>query len=113
MSRWVLSGALTLIAAGAVAAQKPTQFWNLTSKTVVSLRLSHAGSGEYGDNVAIGDEDGVDHDERAKIVGLPTGLYDLELKFKGGRVCFVHDTKIFAGQVFSVEDKQLVACTKS
>jgi hypothetical protein len=113
MSRLVLSGVLALIAAGAVAAEKPTQFWNLTSKTVVSLRLSHAGSGEYGDNVAIGDEDGVDHDERAKIVGLPTGLYDLELKFKGGRVCFVHDTKIFAGKVFSVEDKELVACTKS
>jgi hypothetical protein len=113
MSRLILSGVLTLAAAGAVAAEKPTQFWNLTSKTVVSLRLSHAGSGEYGDNVAVGDEDGVEHDERARIVGLPSGKYDLELKFKGGRVCFVRHIDIVTGKVFSVEDKELTACTKS
>jgi hypothetical protein len=113
MNRLILSGALALMAAGAVAAEKPTQFWNLTSKTVVSLRLSHAGSGEYGENLAVGDEDGVDHDERLRIVGLPSGKYDLELKFKGGRVCFVRHIDIVAGKVFSVEDKALTACTKS
>ena len=113
MGRLILSGVLALLAGGAVAAEKPTQFWNLTTKTVVSLRLSHAGSGEYGDNVAIGDEDGVDHDERARIVGLPSDRYDLELKFKGGRVCFVRNLEIVTGKVFSVEDKELTACTKS
>ena len=112
MSRLILSGVLALAASGVAAAEKPTQFWNLTSKTVVSLRLSHAGSGEFGDNVAVGDEDGVDHDERARIVGLPGGRYDLELKFKGGRVCFVRNREIVTGKVFSVEDKELTACTK-
>lgn len=113
MGRLILCGVLALVTTGAIAAEKPTQFWNLTSKTVVSLRLSHAGSGEYGDNVAVGDEDGVDHDERARIVGLPSGKYDLELKFKGGRVCFVRHIDIVTGKVFSVEDKELTACTKS
>lgn len=113
MGRLILSGVLALAAAGAVAAEKPTQFWNLTSKTVISLRLSHAGSGEYGDNLAVGDEDGVDHDERTRIVGLPSGRYDLELQFKGRRVCFVRNMEIVTGKVFSVEDKDLTACTKS
>jgi hypothetical protein len=111
MGRLIMSGVFALAAAGAVAAEKPTQFWNLTSKTVTSLRLSHAGSGEYGDNVAIGDEDGVDHDERARIVGLPSGRYDLELQFKS-RVCFARNMEIVTGKVFSVEDKDLTACRK-
>jgi hypothetical protein len=109
MRIWALVG---LLATGAVAAEKLTQFWNLTSATVTSLRLSHAGSGEYGDNVAVGDADGVDHDERVRIATLPSGRYDMELKFKGGRVCFVRNLEIVTGKVFSVEDKQLVACSK-
>ncbi len=108
---WLLSAA-ALLATGAVAADKPTQFWNLTSSTVVSLRLSHAGSGEYGDNVAADDSDGVDHDERLKIADLPTGRYDLELKFKGGRTCFARNIVIAEGKVFSLEDKALTACSK-
>jgi hypothetical protein len=113
MNRLALTGVLAFGAAAAAAAEKPTQFWNLTSQTVVSLRLSHAGSGEFGDNVAAGDADGVDHDERVRIVGLPSGQYDLELKFKGGRVCFVRHVEIVTGKVFSVEDKALTACSKA
>lgn len=113
-SVWVLSGVLALAAGGAAAAaEKPTQFWNLTTKTVVSLRLSHAGTGVYGDNVAVGDTDGVDPDERVIIVGLASGEYDLELKFKGGRVCFARHIEIITRKVFSVEDKDLTACGKS
>ena len=100
------------LATSAAAAEKPTQFWNLTSATVTSLRLSHAGSGEYGANVAAEDADGVDHDERAKIADLPSGRYDMELKFKGGRTCTVRDRAITAGKVFAVEDSDLVECTK-
>ena len=107
-----LAGATALIAGGALAADKPTQFWNLTSSTVVGLRLSHAGSGEYGDNVAAGDADGVDHDERVKIADLPSGKYDLELKFKGGRICFARNVDVVSGKVFSIEDKALTACSK-
>ena len=109
--KWLLI-ASTAFAASAAAAEKPAQFWNLTSATVVSVRLSHAGTGEYGDNLAVSDPDGVDHDERLKIANVPSGKYDLELKYKGGRVCFVRNIDIVMGKVFSVEDKALTACSK-
>ena len=79
---------------------------------MTSLRLSHAGTGEYGDNVAVGDADGVDHDERVKIATLPSGKYDLELQFKDGRVCFVRHVDVVTGKVFSVEDKALTGGEK-
>ena len=102
-----------VVRAGAFAADKPTQFWNLTSSTVRACGFRTPGSGAYGDNVAVGDADGVDHDERVRIVDLPSGRYDLELKFKGGRVCFVRHVEIVTGKVFSVEDKALTACSKT
>ncbi len=112
MTRKALGLAFCLLAASASAADKPTRFWNLTSSTVTSLKLSHAGSGEYGDNVAVGDADGIDHDERVNIVNLPSGRYDLELTFKGGRVCFARHVEVVTGKVFSVEDNALTSCTK-
>jgi hypothetical protein len=112
MKRFGLSVVLTICVAGALAAEKPAQFWNLTTQTVVKFRLSHAGSGAFGDNLAVGDEDGVDHDERLKLPDLPNGQYDVELGFKGGRVCFARNITIVPGKVFSVEDKQLASCTK-
>jgi hypothetical protein len=105
---WVLA----LVATAAIAADKPTRFWNLTSGTVTGLRLSHAGSGAFGDPVNFGDEDGIDHDERAKLPELPAGKYDLELTFKDGRVCIVRHVDVVAGKVFSVEDKALTGCEK-
>jgi hypothetical protein len=112
MKRIWAASAAAVLATSAIAADKPTQFWNLTSSTVVGLRLSHAGSGEYGDNVATADADGVDHDERLKINDLPSGKYDLELKFKGGRTCLARNIDIVSGKVFSLEDKALTACSK-
>ena len=109
--KWVIA-ALVLATSAATAADKPTQFWNLTSATVTSLRLSHAGSGEYGANLATADADGVDHDERLKIADLPSGKYDLELKFAGGRTCAVRNLAVTTGKVFAIEDSNLVACTK-
>ena len=103
---------LAMGATGAAAAEKPTQFWNLASGTVTSLRLSHEGSGVFGDNVAAGDADGVDHDERLKIAALPSGKYDLEIRFKDGRVCFARHVDVVSGKVFSVEDKALTGCEK-
>lgn len=106
------ASATVILAASAMAADKPTQFWNLTSATVVGFKLSHAGSGEYGDNLAAGDADGVDHDERLKLTDVPTGRYDAELKYKGGRICFARNIEVVAGKVFSIEDKSLTACSK-
>ena len=51
------------------------------------------------------------HDERLAIENLPSGKYDLELKFKGGRTCFARHVDIVTGKVFSVEDNALTACT--
>jgi hypothetical protein len=113
MKRIGLAAVLAVFAAGAAAADKPTQFWNLTTGTIVSLRLAHAGHDAYGDNVAVGDADGVDHDERVKIESLPSGRYDLELKFKTGRVCIVRHVKVETGKVFSLEDKDLTACNET
>ncbi len=101
--------ALALVASAA-AAETPTQFWNLTSSTVVSLRLSHAGTGEYGDNVAAGE--GVLHDKRVDIPDLPTGRYDMEVKFKRGRTCAVRSFAVTTGKTLAIEDSDLVACTK-
>jgi len=112
MALRILTAAAAVWAAGAIAAEKPTQFWNLTSATIVGFRLSHAGSGEYGENLATSDADGVDHDERLKINDIPTGRYDAELKYKNGRTCFTHNIEIVAGKVFSIEDKALTACSK-
>ena len=112
MLRLALSAVLAGCAAGALAEETPTLFRNLSSKTVVSLRLSHAGSGEYGDNVAVGYADGVGHDGRVIIAGLPSGRYDLELRFKGGRVCFLRHIEIAAGTSFSLDDRALTACVK-
>jgi hypothetical protein len=107
-----LAAATALWMTGAIAAEKPTQFWNLTSSTVVGFKLSHAGSGEYGENLAGSDVDGVDHDERLKINDIPTGRYDAELKYKNGRTCFARNIEVVVGKVFSIEDKALTACSK-
>ena len=110
---WIWLAAAAASATSAGADEKPTQFWNLTSQTVIALRLSHEGSGEYGPNIADADADGVDHDERLKITDLPTGRYDVQLKFKGGRTCFARRMAVVTGKVFSVEDRDLKDCAKS
>ncbi|WP_244406112.1 hypothetical protein [Methylocella silvestris] len=42
--------AFALAAGGPARAEKPTRFWNLTSKTVSDLRLAPAGTGKFGEN---------------------------------------------------------------
>jgi hypothetical protein len=104
-----LLSAGALWAAAAAAEEKPAQLWNRTSSGVVGLRLSHAGSGEYGDNLAT---NSVGHGERLKINDVPTGRYDAELKYKNGRICFVRYIEIVVGKEFSIDDKALTACSK-
>ncbi|HYP57407.1 MAG TPA: hypothetical protein VEQ35_03885 [Beijerinckia sp.] len=105
---------LILLCAGAQAEPKATQFWNLTSATVTELRLAPAGSGQFGENLCLHDKDkSVDHDERLKITGLNSGRYDAKIAYANGRSCLVKDLAIEAGKVFSIEDKDLTACTIS
>ncbi|MGO8847328.1 MAG: hypothetical protein ACLQFI_18725 [Methylocella sp.] len=97
----------------ALPADKPTRFWNLTSSTVTDLRLALAGTGNFGENQCLNDKDAeVDHDERLRVTGVGTGQYDVEIGFSGGRVCIAKNLSIEAGNVFSVEDKDLVNCSK-
>lgn len=100
-------------ASGALAAAKPTQFWNLASTTVTKLEISKAGANAFGPNQTTNDPDGtVDHDERVKVTGVTTGAYDVRLTLKDGRTCLARNVGIREGKVFSIEEKDLVDCAK-
>jgi hypothetical protein len=102
-----------LFLTAASAAEKAPRFWNLTSSTVTDLRLAPAGTDAFGDNQCLNDKDAeVDHDERLKIADIADGRYDAKIGFSKGRICHVKNLSIAAGKVFSIEDKDLVDCTK-
>ncbi len=112
MMRVVLSFALILAFTGAASA-KTTRFWNLTDNTINKFELAPAGTDTFGPDQAKNDKDGaVDHDERLKIVGTPTGTYDARLSDARGRTCLVKNVAIKDGDVFSIEEKQLTDCKK-
>ena len=97
----------------AFAADKPPQFWNLTTSTVTRLEFSKVGANVFGPNQTANDADGVvDHDERLKIIGVETGTYDVRLTLKDGRKCLVRNVGIQQGKVFSIEDGNLIDCAK-
>jgi hypothetical protein len=115
MGKFVLGlGIFTLLASAAVAADgKGIRFWNLTSQTIVELRMALSGTDAWGPNQCANDRDGtVDHDERLRITGIAAGRYDLKVAFKGGRLCTVRNIEVKDGGVFSIEDKNLTDCAK-
>jgi hypothetical protein len=103
--------ALVIAATGALAAERPTRLWNLTHSTISEFQLAPAGTARWGENQCKNDKDGtVDFDERLRITGIESGRYDARIKDATGRVCFVRDINIRAGEVFSVEERDLVDC---
>ena len=105
--------ALLLIVVPTAAVAKNTQFWNLTANTITSLQLSPAGKNDWGPNQADNDSDhAVDHDERLKITGAPSGVYDIKFVDKSGRTCVVENVPIKEGAIFSIEEKNLKGCAK-
>jgi len=40
------------------------------------------------------------------------GIYDAKLKDVSGRTCLVHNIKIEAGEIFSLEEKDLTSCDR-
>ena len=103
-----------LVAADAFAADKPPQFWNLTTSTVTKLEISKAGANAFQSNQTVNDPDGaVEHDERLKITGVASGVYDLRMTLKDGRRCFARNVHILPGKVFTIEDKGLEDCSNS
>jgi hypothetical protein len=105
--------ALTATASAAIAADRPTRFWNLTLHTISDFRLAPAGTTKWGDNQCKNDKDGtVDSDERLRITNTPPGLYDATLKDTTGRTCLVRNIKVEAGEIFSIEERDLASCQK-
>ena len=102
-----------LMAGTAAAAAKPIRFWNLTTKTVTSVQLAKPGTQAFGADFCKADKDGsVDYDERLNMPSAIPGHYDVKIGYADGRSCVVKNLNLEAGKVFSIEDKDLTACTK-
>jgi hypothetical protein len=93
--------------------QRPTRFWNLTRHVISDLSLAPAGTTDWGPNQCKNDKDGtVDPDERLRITGVPPGTYDVRVQDVSGRMCIVRGIKVEAGEIFSIEEKELTSCEK-
>src|ERR1700704_1410880 len=103
--------ALVILASSALAQDRPPRFWNLTRHTISEFYLAPAGTTKWSDNQCKNDKDGtVDSDERLRITGIGPGTYDARLKDVSGRVCLVRNIDIKAGDIFSIEEKDLADC---
>jgi hypothetical protein len=49
---------------------------------------------------------------RFTISGVPSGTDDIKLADKEGRTCMVQGVKVEAGQIFSIDDKELTSCNR-
>ncbi|WP_020174460.1 hypothetical protein [Methyloferula stellata] len=102
-----------LVATAALAADKPTRVWNLTSQTITNLQLAPAGTTNFGENQCLNDKDKeVEHDERVRVTNVETGSYDVKVGYEDGRTCLVKGVAVEVGKVFSIEDKDLTGCKK-
>ena len=97
----------------AFAAERPMRFWNLTRHTISEFYLAPAGTTNWGANQCKNDRDGtVDSDERLRITDTPPGRYDAKLVDVSKRTCIVRNLELKAGEIFSIEEKDLTACTR-
>jgi len=109
----VLAAAFVVIASQALAQGRPTRFWNLTRYTISEFYLAPTGTTAWGPNQCKNDKDGtVDADERLPVTGVMPGVYDAKLVDTSGRTCIVRSIKIEAGQIFSIEEKELTTCIR-
>lgn len=105
--------ALTITVATTLAAERPMRFWNLTRSTISEFQLAPAGTAKWGENQCKNDKDGtVNSDERLRITGIEPGRYDARLKDVSGRVCFARNLDIKAGDIFSLEERDLADCSQ-
>jgi hypothetical protein len=96
-----------------LAAERPIRFWNLTRHTITEFYLAPAGTTSWGPNQCKNDRDGtVDADERLRISDTPPGLYDAKLVDVTKRTCIVRNLKLEAGEIFSIEERELTSCTQ-
>jgi hypothetical protein len=108
----ISAGASLLVCCLATGASaKDTQFWNLTANTITAFQISPAGQNEWGADQTVNDRDhSVDHDERLKITGVKSGVYDVKFRDKAGRSCIVKDVVVKEGAVFSIDEKSVKNC---
>ena len=105
--------ALAAMSTQASAEGRPTRFWNLTRHTISEFHLAPAGTVNFGPNQCKNDKDGtVDPDERLRITGVTPGSYDAKIKDVSGRTCVVRNIEVKAGEIFSIEEKELSSCTR-
>jgi hypothetical protein len=105
--------ALVTTASLALAAERPIRFWNLTRHTITELYLAPAGTTNWGHNQCKNDRDGtVDADERLRISDTPPGRYDAKLVDVTKRTCIVRNVELKAGEIFSIEERELTSCTQ-
>ena len=52
------------------------------------------------------------YDVTCSVTGIATGTYDAKLKDVSGRACLVRNVKVEAGEIFSIEEKELTSCTR-
>jgi hypothetical protein len=114
MSMLVRSMCVVIVTATvALGADRPSRFWTLTRHTISEFYLAPAGTTNWGENQCKNDKDGtVDSDERLRITSVNTGVYDAKLKDISGRSCLVRNIKIEAGEIFSLEEKDLTSCDR-
>jgi len=113
MLKTTVAAAAILALSAAPALAKEPLFWNLTVNTINSVVLSAPGKNAWGPEQIVNDKDKtVDPDERLKITGTADGVYDVKFKDVKGRSCLVPNVAVVAGQIFSIDEKQLgKACT--
>jgi hypothetical protein len=113
MFKALRGAALLLVCVSTGASAKDTQFWNLTAHTITAFQLSPAGKDEWGADQTVNDSDhSVDHDERLKITGIKSGVYDVKFTDKAARSCVLRNIAIKEGAVFSIDEKRTAACEK-
>ena len=97
----------------AFAAERPTRFWNLTRHTISEFYLAPAGTTNWGANQCKNDRDGtVSPDERLRITDTPPGRYDAKLVDVSKRTCIVRNLELKAGEIFSIEERDLTSCAQ-
>jgi hypothetical protein len=104
---------LVLAVSAAMAQERPTRFWNLTQGRISEFYLAPTGTTNWGPNQAKNDKDGVvDPDERLRITGVTPGIYDAKMTDLAGRTCMALGVKVEAGQIFSIDEKELTSCNR-
>jgi len=112
--RFALLFVFLIAASSTVLAQgRPTRFWNLTGETISKFYLAPTGTTNWGPNQCKNDKDGtVDPDERLRITGIGSGTFDAKFKDVKGKTCVVRNVKVTAGEIFSIEEKDLTSCDR-